>query len=283
MARIVVAIATFDLDTLKRVIKLVKKNIPVLAKSMFAVLFDEYENLFPYQQCIVNGFVKLGAPDISVKIARKIGVADTSATTTGQELQETHDFARLVLVYDVEDNNQLDAYHELLSHVVKNILRSEHLTTLEMTTLLPEDSAPEVDQNRLIEEVARLCKVDADVFSAWPERVRKEKITYYGEAATYRIIYGSKGRQKNKRFAGFNSLAFVSSGVIRYFQEILGVAYHLTYGINAPKSKSLLLPPGKQSEAVHLVSQHNLTTLSRNVERDGEAFEVFFARPGRLP
>src|SRR5207245_1716140 len=85
----------------------------------------------------------------------------------------------------------------------------------------------------------------------------------------------AKGRHPDKRFCGFKELAFVSSGVIRYFQEILGVAYHLTFGSEPVPAGDLVLPPAKQSQAVHFVSQHNLTTLSRNVEHYGEDLKYF--------
>lgn len=270
-----VPIATFDLNALKRVIDLVKKSIPVLSNSMYVALLDEYENLFCYQQRIVNGLVKLGSPHISVKIAKKLGINDTSTTTTGQELQETHDYTRLVLVYDVQDENQLSAYHNLLHHIVKNIIQSECSRNIDAIQLLPEDNTVEVNPVDVIREVAKLCKVNEEEFKKWPEDKRKEKLTYYGEAAIYRVLYGGKGRHKNKKFCGFHTLAFLSSGVIRYFQEILGVAYHLTYGTTLPKDREISLPPDKQSAAVHLVSQHNLTTLSRNIEQEGEALKYF--------
>ena len=44
-----------------------------LSNTLFAVLLDEYENLFPFQQRIVNSIVKLAAPDFTVKIAKKLG------------------------------------------------------------------------------------------------------------------------------------------------------------------------------------------------------------------
>jgi hypothetical protein len=124
-------------------------------------------------------------------------------------------------------------------------------------------------------EIAKLCKVSPVQFDSWPAERRREKWTYYREAATYRVLLGGKGRHPEKRFSGFDDLAFVSSGVIRYFQEILGVAYHLTFGTQPPKSGQLLLSATNQSRAVHFVSQHNLTTLSRNVERHGEELKYF--------
>jgi hypothetical protein len=270
-----VPFASFDLEQLKRVGKLVRRHVLAVKDSMFAILLDEYENLFPYQQRIVNGFVKLGPPDFSVKVAKKFASGDTSGTTTGQELQETHDYTRMTLVYDVESTTEKQAYHELLRHIVRNICRSADLGTVEVSQLLPDDGSPEVPEDRLIAEIATLCKVTPEAFIAWPEDKRREKATYYREAAIYRALRKPGGRRPDKRFAGFTQLAFVSSGVIRYFQEILSVSYHLTFGADPPPAGQLVLPADKQSRAVHFVSQHNLTTLSRNVERHGEGLKYF--------
>lgn len=96
-----------------------------------------------------------------------------------------------------------------------------------------------------------------------------------GHAAVYRVLLGRRGRHREKRFAGFSDLALLGSGVIRYFQEFLSVGYHLTFGAEPPPGGVLVLPPDKQSKAVHVVSQHNLTTLSKNVERCGEELKYF--------
>lgn len=262
--------ATFDLQQFKRVVKLVRRHVTAVRDALFVVLLDEYENLFQYQQRIVNGFVKLGAPDFSVKIGKKLGSGNTSGTTTGQELQETHDYTRLSLVFDVEDADQRRAYRGLLEHIVKNLFRTENLPVVNVRQLLPDDDTPEVPDEVLAPEIAKLLKSTPEEIDGWEPERRRERWAYYREAATYRILLGGKRRHVDKRFCGFNELAFVSSGVIRYFQEILGVAYHLTFGAEAPSARLLVLPPDKQSQAVHFVSQHNLTTLSRNVERYGE-------------
>jgi hypothetical protein len=269
-----VPITAFDLEALKRVIKLIKRILPVLADSMFMALLDEYEIPFPYQQRIVNTYVKLAPPELSVKIAKKLGTDDTSGTITGQELQEIHDYTRIPLIYDVEDRNQFGAYAELLTKITGKILINEGLPFEKMPKLLPEDSTAEVEAELLEAEVSKLCGRSVEQFKSWAVERQKEKLTYYGEAAIYRVLYGGKGQHKPKRFCGFDQLAFLSSGVIRYFQEILGVAYHLTYGSAAP-GEAVVLSPRAQSNAAHFVSQHNLTTLSRNVEADGEILKYF--------
>ena len=270
-----VPIATLDLEQLKRVIALVRHHTPSLEESMFVVLLDEYENLFPYQRRIVNSLLKLGPPHISIKIAKKLASGDIPGTTTGQELQEIHDYTRVPLVYNVEDTAECNAYYELLRHIVANMAKLERSRPVDVDKLLPHFCDSEVDESLWLSEVVKLHKTTLEEFVNLPNEEQREKKTYYGEAATYRVLLGRRGRHAEKRFAGFKELALLGSGVIRYFQEFLSVGYHLTFGANSPPQGVLTLPPDQQSRAVHIVSQHNLTTLSKNVERHGEELRYF--------
>ena len=268
-------IATLDLEQFKRVVLLLRHHVLSLNASMFVVLLDEYENLFPYQQRIVNGLVKLGPPHISIKVGKKLASADTPGTTMGQELQEIHDYTRVPLVYNLQDPDERKAYDALLRHMVKNMVTLEEARPFDMNTLLPSFSDLEVGQGSYLIEIAKLSKMTREEFEDLPHAEQQEKKTYYGQAAIYRVLLGRPGRHREKRFAGFNDLALLGSGVIRYFQEFLSVGYHLTYGADPPPQGDLILPPDQQSRAVHVVSQHNLTTLSRNVVRHGEELKYF--------
>lgn len=271
-----VPIATLDFEQAKRIIALVRRHLPALEKSTFVALLDEYENLLPYQRRIVNTLLKLGPPHISVKIAKKLASGDVPATTTGQELQEIHDYTRVPLVYNLEEHAERNAYEDLLRHMVANMINLEGSRPFDMNELLPRFSGPEVDNSLCLAQVARLTKVTVEEFGNLPDAKQREKKTYYGQAAIYRVLLGKPGRHREKRFAGFSELALLGSGVIRYFQEFLSVGYHLTFGGSSPpRGQRLALPPSEQSRAVHIVSRHNLTTLSRNVERYGEDLKYF--------
>ncbi|MFC5455031.1 toll/interleukin-1 receptor domain-containing protein [Prosthecobacter fluviatilis] len=269
-----VPIASLDLEALKHVIEIVKSHIPEIKNSLFVALLDEYENLFPFQQRVVNTFVKLAAPALSVKVAKKLGTSEISGTTIGQELQETHDYTRMMLVYDVEDPASFKVYRDLLEHIVKNILDSEGLS-ISINELLPDFQDDEVPSEGLIRRVAELAKMTTEELANLPDKERREKTVYYREAATYRELYGQKGAHPEKRFAGFKTLSLLSSGVIRYFQEMLAVAYYLRNSSESTGSKLLTLKAEVQTKAAHLVSKHNLTTLGRNVESDGEMLKFF--------
>ena len=272
--RLPVPTATFDREQLKRVVKLVRRAVPELEQSMFVVLLDEYENLFPYQQRIVNGLLKFGPPDFSIKIARKLSGGDTPGTMTGQELQEIHDYTRVPLVYDIEDSKEKKAYHELLLRMVENMIMPDGGGPFDVDQLLPRFRDPEVDPSSYLGELARLSGLTPDAFKKLPEEEQRQKKGHFGQAAVYRVLLGKRGRHQEKRFAGFKQLAWLGSGIIRYFQEFLSVGYHLTFEAESA-SGEIVIPPDQQSRAVHIVSQHNLTTLGKNVEQYGEELKYF--------
>lgn len=261
----------FDADLVAQTIAALKKHIGGLDGHGFVILLDEYENLYGFQQEIVNGLAKAAAPRFSIKIARKRSGGYPSSTPSGQEWQETHDYSTIDLVYNLADAQQRAAYLNLLERFVENVVREELNKSVNLEDLLPAFDTPEVDEGRRLDAVAALCKVSRAAFDELSAKNRQEKITYYGTAAAYRCLQGGQ----TKRFSGCDELAFVSSGVIRYFQEILAVGYHLRSSGNEFDDAPLVLSPEVQSRAVHLVSAHNLTSLSRNVEGKGEALRFF--------
>jgi hypothetical protein len=146
--------------------------------------------------------------------------------------------------------------------------QTESSVTINGIRILPRDDQEEFAQES-IENVV-LGMVGADQWSTLTDLQRREKISYYREAAIYRLIYSRPGGGKEKTFSGFRDIAFLSSGVIRNFQEIVGMAYYLQFGSTTPPGKHLRIEPAHQKKAVYLVSEHNLSALSRNVEKHGE-------------
>jgi hypothetical protein len=245
-----------------------------LSAAQFTILLDEYENLFPFQQVVVNTLVKSGPPSFSVKIARKVGTQRRSQTSLGQDLQDIHDYNQIPLVYPVEDAAEFRKYLSLLDSIVRNLLTSQGVHGQGLEDLLPIDNQLEVEPERLEEEVLALLKTDREALDGMTTTLRNERMSYYREAAIFRIVYGKRGARGEKRYSGVEQLALISSGVIRWFQEILGMAYHLEYGLDPPQPK-IVLSPEAQTRAVHIVSDYNLASLGRNVEMHGEQLRYF--------
>jgi hypothetical protein len=265
----VVPIATLDTNAFRKIVAITKGFFPRLAKSQLTILLDEYENLFSYQQIVVNSLIKLGPPAFSVKVARKLGTQQSSRTTIGQDLQEIHDYNQVPLIYPVENPNEFKKYYDLLDSIVANLLKSQGYQAMRLTEILQVEDSMEVDPDKLRNEVLSLLDMNEHEFASLTEQEQKEKFTYYREAALFRLVYGKKGMRAEKRYCGAQQLAFISSGVIRWFQEILGMAYHLEYGLKKPP-ECLIISPESQTQSVHIVSNHNLAALSRNVEEHGE-------------
>lgn len=263
----------FDIRLFRRVVDAVRKHIPFLRSAQITILLDEYENLFSYQKVVVNSLIKLGSSAFSIKIARKAGTEEASATTLGQDLQETHDYTRIPLVYSVEDDADFSRYLQLLENMVQRTLASNNLASLDLAALLPAGPSDEIPPDAIRREVVSLLKMTDEEFDEWDVDKQSTKLTYYREAAIYRHLYGKPGRRTKKRFSGHKDLAFVSSGVIRYFLEILGMAFHLQ--VSSGDGDAIPILPKHQSEAVHTVSDHNLSMLSRSVECHGETLKYF--------
>ncbi|MBI3043993.1 MAG: toll/interleukin-1 receptor domain-containing protein [Betaproteobacteria bacterium] len=265
---VIAPIATLDLDAFKRVIAVVKKLLPELASAQFVLLLDEYENLLEHQRVVINDIVKLGTPDLSTKIAKKVGTTDSSETLSGQELQELHDYNRVLLIYSVDDDREFANYRQLLGSILTKALRGSSAQPSKPEDLLPEFDGPEFPERSIVAEVQAM--VGRDAWRALTETQHEEKVNYYRHAAIFRLTYGKPGGGREKRYAGFKELAFLSSGVIRYFQEVVGMAYYLQFGTSAPDSYPVRIEPEHQKRAVYIISEHNLSALSRNVEKHGE-------------
>ena len=258
----------FDIEMFKRIVRLIRSEIRSLESSHVTILLDEYENLLAYQKLVVNTLVKFGPPEISVKVARKVGSDEVSGTTVEQELQETHDYNRVTLIYPVEREVDFARYIALLENMVGRLFSSQDLVAVSLEKLLPRSVDDEISHEAVKEEVVRL--VTSDRFESWNIQKQNKKLSYYRDAAIYRQLSGKRAK---KRFSGHKELAFISSGVIRYFQEILGMAYYLQS--NGAGDVLQSIDPFFQTEAVHAVSNHNLATLSRNVETYGEKLKYF--------
>ena len=272
----------YNINSLKIILELTRQAIPELAKSQMTLLLDEYENLFDAQKPVINALIKLGAPEFSVKIARKSGTSEVSITATGEKIQETHDYNRVPLVYHLEDATQRKNYFELLTGLTENVMRQAGVSIGDVKSFLPESDKPDFEGAEVRSEVVEI--IGKQKWAKLNNFEREERFAYYRVAATFRLLFGRQRSRHAQIYAGFDTLAYLSSGVVRYFQQTLGTAYHLEFGdAEVPMSTGVaVINPLNQARAVHLVSEHNLTALSRGVGRDGELLKYLLVDIGDI-
>lgn len=278
-----VPFATFNIKLVIELFRLTRIYFTLLSETQFVILLDEYENLLEHQKIMVHTWAKTGPPQFSVKIARKLSGGEVLGTNEGQVLQETHDYTRICLVYDLSDSSQLSAYKQLLTNIVKRIFLINNLGELRMDSFLPTEDTMEIEERELDREMAKFARKSEKEYLQYKsnsenhQRIQDE-LHHYKEASIYRAL--AVHFTRSKRFCGFDDLAFISSGVIRYFQEFLTVAYDSTEEKSQIRGGDLCLPAREQSKAIHIVSQHRLSALPREIEQWGEALFYFVTSLG---
>lgn len=84
---------------LQTLVETLKKQIPYLEKSTFAIFIDEYENLRTEQQSFINGLLKHGSPPLLFNIAMKRNGWHTQQTIGPESIQDISDYR----VIDLEE------------------------------------------------------------------------------------------------------------------------------------------------------------------------------------
>lgn len=95
----------------------IKAQVPELVLASYFVYIDEYENLRPYQQRIVNTWLKHSEAPLIFNLAMKRNGMDTQATTGPESLSDLHDFRTYDLEQELESDFPLFAAEILFLHL----------------------------------------------------------------------------------------------------------------------------------------------------------------------
>lgn len=79
-------------DFIKRLISILREQIPSLGNAVFFVYVDEYENLGEAQQQIINTWLKHSEPPLVFNIAMKRNGFKSRVTEQGEPLSNIHDY-----------------------------------------------------------------------------------------------------------------------------------------------------------------------------------------------
>jgi len=258
--------------------EVVVEEIGALRGSRIYFLLDEFENLLPYQQQVVNTIIKLRPESLCLKIAvRNLGWK-IQTDLQGEPVQYPRDYVPIVLDYEPYDQD----YWSLLTGIARRRLQAEACAETDIERLLPE--------LRLREEMGKseLDTALQEHLSARGEKLealRGERVAELHHnldmALAFRILRG-QGRERAKRYSGLRTLAMLSSGIISAFMELCKVAFYLAeaHGIDARAGKAI--PCEVQSEAAHTVSQFSLDQISKNIPETGEKLRLLVTDLGDI-
>lgn len=252
---------------LDEVFKIIRDNIEELKDITFYLLFDEFENLHPIQQTIIIEWVKT-AQNFVPKIASKFEGMYTNMTLQGQPLQFGEDCPHPIeLDYNLFDNYQKEKYQYLLKNICRNLLEIEGYKNKDISSILEKQEELEISQTEIDKEIEKIRKNAGLEFK--PEKI-KEYRNKLQTAAIFRLlrerrkVEGRKSRRKV--YAGFETYTYLSSGIIRVFLNLVGMAVYIAEGegINVKNGESI--PVECQTRAAYIVSKAWLEKIPENHE-----------------
>lgn len=270
------------LDMLDDFYKIITQSIPDLKDTNIYLLFDEIENLRPFQQIIINEWIKT-SKNFTVKVASKFNGIYTHMTQQGQALQDGQDYFTFVLDYDLFDPKKSSLYQKLLLEISKKLLEIEGYKETSLTKILLEQNELELPRELIDAEIAKIRMSAGLDFSTANIIEYRNKLEL---AAIFRLLRQREridGRaSKKKTYAGFGTYAYLSSGIIRIFLNLVGMAFYKASSEGIDVRSGQPIPVAHQTWAAYTVSKAWLEKIPVNLEEHGEAMYQFIVDIGTI-
>jgi hypothetical protein len=236
-------------------------------------LLDEYENLLPFQKVVLNTLVKWAQTNaFSIKLGTKKTGFQDPRTLERQELEEGHDYSPVDLDYDLSNDEHRKNYKDLLANICRKVLKSEGYKVVEIQSLLEEslpfDGLPSSEIDAMI--ITMIKTQSGRDWNELDDRQRNEYRHRLEMGAFYRIL-----KSKKKTYAGFDDLALLSSGIVRYFLELCGMSYYFAIQDGTDVKKGGVIKVQHQKDAAYTLSSYYIATIRKNIVDHGPHIQQF--------
>lgn len=265
-----------DIKFLDRIFPIITNNAKELRGITFYLLFDEFENLRQIQQTIIIEWVKT-ADNFVPKIASKFEGMYTNMTLQGQPLQFGEDCPDPIeLDYNLFDHSKRKNYQELLIKICSSLMQIEGYKNDGIREILEEPKGPEMTQYEIDEEIKK-TRVNAG------QEFKSEKIREYRNklqvAAIFRLLRERRkveGRKSRRKIcAGFETYSYLSSGIIRIFLNLVGMALYKAENEQIDVKNGEKIPVDHQSWAAYTVSKAWLEKIPENYDFMGYGEQIY--------
>ncbi len=186
------------------------RALPFMPMGPIYLLLDDADNLNETQTRILNSWVFCRtSADVSLKISTQLNYK-TFRTATNQRIDSPHDYTEIDIstVYTSSKSH----YSGRLEEIVHRRLKRHGLS------VTPKQFFPEYEKQ---EEAIRL--IEEAYVARWKEQGRghrpRDDAYRYARPDFIASLSGAKKGSSKYRYAGFEQLVHLSSGVIRYFLE----------------------------------------------------------------
>lgn len=193
------------------------KALSFMPKKPIFLLIDDADNLTLTQTIILNSWVSQRTTSVvSLKISTQLNY-QTHRTTSGITIDAPHDFHEVNIssVY----TSRRSFYKKRISAIVEKRLESFFKKKIQATAFFPEDEK----QKMRIEAFANKIKSgEVDTPNAYRDN---DKSYRYATSEYLKSLRGTSKSGMTFRYAGFQDVVDMSSGIIRHFLELASLMY----------------------------------------------------------
>lgn len=232
------------------------KQISIFPNKPFFLLVDDADNLTETQTIVLNSWVSYRTnSEVSLKISTQLNYK-TFNTITGTNIDSPHDYydINILTVY----SSAKDVYNKRVRQIVEKRLKYFYDKDVNPDDFFPQDKK----QEKGIEKVRQTIRENFGK-SGRGYRESDDVVRY----AVPEYIRGLKGQSKSGstyKYAGFNQLVSISSGIIRHFLTPAAKMFSTSYRDiklkknNASPNDVEFIPPANQNEEIRDYSTKQL-------------------------
>ncbi len=265
-----------NINFLDDIFEILNNNIRELAKAVFYLLFDEFENLRPIQQTILVEWVKT-ARNFVVKIASKFEGLYANMTLQGQPLQFGQDCPHPIeLDYDMFNSSSKSDFQDLVLRICHNLLEIEGFAEKDIRGILEEPKRLELPQELIdkeIEEIRKTAKLRLSEGKIEDYRNKLQMAAIFRLLRKKRKVEGRKARRK--MYAGFETFTYLSSGIVRIFLNLAGMALYKAEGDGVNVRDGQTISVDQQTWASYIVSRAWLEKIPENYDLKGQGEKIY--------
>ncbi len=187
------------------------RELPFMPNAPFYFLLDDADNLNIAQTSILNSWVSSRTKaSVSLKISTQLNYKHYR-TVTRQTIDSPHDYSEIDLT-SVYTSAKSGRYYEKVAEIVKRRLTGHHLA------ITPEAFFPPYEKQE--KKIAAIAAELAEKWGTAGKGYRAGDDAYrYARPDYMRQLAGRRKSSSKYRYAGFEQLVHLSSGVVRYFLE----------------------------------------------------------------
>jgi len=218
------------------------RSTSILPDCPVFFLLDDADNLTLQQTKVLNTWVSYRSTDlVSLKISTQMGYK-TYRTSSGIKIEAPHDYSEINFT-SVYTGSLKENYPRLVEQIVEKRLNRVGLKNIKASDFFPADKAQEEAIRIISDEIkGRWETSEVGGYRASDDAYRFARPEYI------RRLSGVSKSGATYKYAGFEQLVHISSGIIRFFLEPAARMFADQQKLNAGEAVSFIAPSIQDDE-----------------------------------